>query len=279
MWDIKISNTELSMFKLVATGEVELGSLAGLAGLSPNRASEILLKLEEKGFISEQSRRPKMVRVNNLEHSQALYSLFQDQGHIDWPQYLSGSAIQVLAPITDEFKNPSEMARGVGLKTVYNVLNKIKAIGAVEKQKGSYCISNRFGSLKRFLIKFTQYYNLQLINELNPGAWTIYNGVEMAVFGSRSRLTDKRVILTGVEAVPDLFPDLITKHRLYVITRKKSISREEHIIITLYAMPNEGRIERAVRQTMENEKNGLDIGRMKRIAKRFDIEELIERMV
>ncbi len=57
MWNINLSKMELLIFRNISSEINGLGSLSRAVGLSVNRVSEILTKLEEKGFVLETDRR------------------------------------------------------------------------------------------------------------------------------------------------------------------------------------------------------------------------------
>ena len=276
MWNIKLSRTELLIFRFISSGNYGLGSISKAAGMSVNRVSEVLRKLEEKGFILEMNRRPKRVGFNNLEHSMALHTLFLEMSHIDWSKYLDNSSIPVLISIVDEFLKPDRMTYGTSLKTVYNVLKKFRSIGAVQKKGKAYGISSRFHLLKFFLVSYSKYYYRQLIPKIDPEAWIIWNGGNRVLFGSRSSIEDDRVVITGIQAVPEFFPDLVCDHYLYVVPKREKLPAEEHLAYTLRGLSNEGRVRRAIKELIRNKMMDLNVSHLHGLAERMGVGHLLE---
>ncbi len=276
MWNINLSKMELLIFRNISSGINDLGSLSRAVDLSVNRVSEVLTKLQKKEFVLEMDRRPRRVAINNLEHSLALRALFLEMDHIDWSKYLDNSSIPVLVNITNEFLRPDQMAYNVSLKTVYNVLNNFKSIGGVQKHGGTYEISPRFHLLKFFLTSYSSYYYRKLITEIDTNSWIIWNRADKILFGTRNAIADEKVEMTGIQAVPEFFPDLVCDHYLYVAPKREKLTVEEHIAYTLRGLSNEGRVIRAVNNLIKNNTKDLDISRMKHLAERIGIGHLLE---
>jgi len=276
MWNINMSKKELLIFRNISSDINDLDSLSRAVDLSVNRVSEVLTKLEEKGFVLEMERRPRRVAINNLEHSMALRALLLEMDHIDWSKYLNNSSISVLINITDELLRPDQMAYKTSLKTVYNVLKKFRSIGGVQKHGGAYRISSRFHMLKFFLTSYSSYYYRKLIAEIDVDAWIIWNGTDKILFGAHKVIADERVEMTGIQAVPDLFPDLVCDHYLYVAPKRENLTVEEHMAYTLRGLSNEGRVIRTVKKLIKNNTKNLDIARMKHLSERMGIGHLLE---
>lgn len=276
MWNINLSKMELLIFSNISSEINDLGSLSRAADLSVNRVSEILKKLEEKGFVLDMARRPRRVGIRDLEHSMALRALFLEMAHIDWSKYLDNSSISVLINIADEFVRADQIAYETSLKTVYNVLKKFRSIGGVRKHGGAYKISSRFHMLKFFLDSYSSYYYRRLITEIDTDAWIIWNGPDKILFGANKVIADERVEMTGIQAVPDRFPDLVCDHYLYVVPKKKDLTVEEHIAYTLRGLSNEGRVIRAVNKLLKNNTKDLDIACMKHLLERTCTGHLLE---
>jgi len=276
MWNLKLSKKELLIFRCISSGINDLGSISRAVELSVNRVSEVLTKLERKGFIQETDRRPKRVEIRNLEHPMALHALFVEMDYIDWSEYLKSSSIPVLINIADEFLRPDQMAHDVSLKTVYNVLNKFKSIGGIRKRGGAYGISSRFPLLRSFLISYSGYYYRQWIREMDADAWIIRIRGNKVLFGTRKTIENESVEMTGIQAVPEFFPDLVTDHFLYVVPRRDMLTSEEHLAYTLLGLSNERRVRRAIKDHIRDNAKNLDISLLLRLAEKMGIGHLLE---
>lgn len=275
MWNLQLGKPEIRVFGCILQGVAGMKEIASAVGLSSNRVSEILGELEQKNFTRTVVRRPKRVAIGNGEHAAALHTLIRETGHIDWSRYLHGSAVSVLVKIAAGPDRPDRIAHGSSLKTVYNVLNRFTAIGAIRKRGRTYTMSPRYHHLKDFLLSYSRYYNRCLVREIDPGAWMIWNGGNCILIGTRNRLDDERAEITGIHAVPELFPDVISDHYLYVVPKTQPLTREEHIAYVLKGFSSEGRVIRRVKQFLKDGDNDLDRDTLHRLAGRMGVEDHI----
>lgn len=275
MWDFNLSQNELRFFISICKGLTDLGSLSQAHKLSKNRSSEIVASLQEKGLVTEIRRRPKIVSVSFFAHSQALKNLIEDQGHIDWPKFLSNSTIRILVQILREPLPAKRLMNGLSKKTAYNVLDRSSAIGAIRTEDNKYQISDRFVSLKIFLEEFGKFYHLSLIQEIDQNLWMIYNGPDLALVGARKQIFDKRLIPTGIGGAPEYFGDLLSSQYLYLVSQRTNFLSEEHIVFAVLGNPNEGRIIRVVKGVLADPPENFNVKLSLKRVRSFGLEAIL----
>lgn len=129
--------------------EVPISMLADRLGWSPGHTSRIVSELEAKGCIrTREAGRQKLVLLAEVEPVEQLENLITEYSHVDFPQLIAGSGLQLLYYL-DRSRTATELTEmsGVSRATVYRRLDGLQRVGIVGKSDSHYQINEPFSTL------------------------------------------------------------------------------------------------------------------------------------
>lgn len=139
----------LSYLVTEGESEVPISTLADQLGWSAGHTSRIVSDLEARGCIrTTEAGRQKLVTLADIEPVEQLQSLVTEYGHVDFPELVAGSGLQLLYYL-DRSRTATELAEvsDISRATVYRRLNELQAVGIIGKSKSHYELNDPFSKL------------------------------------------------------------------------------------------------------------------------------------
>lgn len=130
-------------------GEISIGDLAEKMDWSDGHVSRVVSELESNGYVrTKRDGRQKLVVLSEIEPIERLESLVLEYSHVDFPELIAGSGLDVLYYL-DEPRTATVLSEvsGVSRATVYKRLNTLQRVGIVGKSESHYRLNEPFSSL------------------------------------------------------------------------------------------------------------------------------------
>ncbi len=190
---------------------------------SQSRISSVVSDLENKGLVDlEKKGLSKKISVANSKHASILKKLFA-MHPVDFENCLSGSALEVLQPITEDELSRSEVSKRCGYseRTVSRVFDRMRERGMIVEESGLYSINPRYAALSEFISEFQSYLNVKRSRSFSPTSTMIWErGKEFMV--ETRETNEEDYFLTGYDRLADFGVPLITTgSRYYFYTEMK----------------------------------------------------------
>ncbi|MGM0510717.1 MAG: hypothetical protein ACQESD_06285 [Thermoplasmatota archaeon] len=273
MFDYRLSKKEISLLLKICRNEQGIRSLANLTSLSYSRTSELLSRLENKGFIIKSNTLKKKIAISDREHTQRFCDLVKIKQHIDWEHILSDSKIKILTQLCympNSIKNLSHLTSKTE-KTIRYSLEKPREIGIItEKNK----ITDRFEPLCSFLESWRRYHNIKYMKETSPNQTFLWQGGLEFIVETENPIDHRELQETGPSKLGE---ELYYTDYMYIYSNREQ-GKYEHILNALTVRPGDRRVLKAVERRIKREDMSLQelIKQAERYRKEIDTEELEE---
>jgi len=175
---MKLSKSELKLLILLSRRrEVDLMEIRSSLGLIPARISQLVSSLRENGLIEDTRHgREKAIAISGSKHALLFVELTHEFEHMDLPQILSGSNLEVLSAVSHlHLKSRAEIHKGslVSEASVARSLSKLRQRGIVSRNS-IYAVSERFSKLREFVMEFRHYLNRRIAGVLSERAHIVW---------------------------------------------------------------------------------------------------------
>lgn len=273
MFDYRLSKKEITILEETCKGGRSIEEIQQHIDLSYSRTSELLTRLESKGFISKSNTLKKDISISDREHAQKFCDLVKRKQHIDWKPILSESKAKILTQLC-YMPHPKKLLSQLTLrseKTIRYSLERPREIGILTKDNE---ITERFRPLCSFLNSWRRYYNIKFKEEIAPNATFLWQGGLEFIIETEREIDDDRLQSTAPSA---LAKDIFYTKNTYICSHVEQ-NIYEHILNTLTVRPDDKRVLEAVKKELE----GLNVDRLISLAERYRKEvdtEKIKEMV
>ncbi len=224
---MKVRLNELQIEILQCLMKREYGTLKQISlelDKSQSRISSVVGDLENKGLVDLEKRGlSKKISVTNSKHASVLKKLFA-MHPVDFENCLSGSALEVLQPITEDDLSRSEVSKRCGYseRTVSRVFGRMKERGMIVKEGDFYSINPRYAVLSEFISEFQSYLNVKRSRSFSPTSTMIWEKGKEFLIETRETNEEKHYFLTGYDRLADFgVPLITTESRYYFYTEMK----------------------------------------------------------
>ncbi|MFQ5976157.1 MAG: winged helix-turn-helix domain-containing protein [Candidatus Hydrothermarchaeales archaeon] len=280
---------ELSALQIMILKELcadEYRNISGLAGAldkSLTRVSIAIKDLEKKGFVETQKIGiSKQLDISSNKHAVSFKIMAAQYPHLHLEKLLSGSALQILLPLTYRQKlrlEEIEKLSGCSERTLRRVVKGLKEFGImVVDENFSYSIGSFYFRLSEFIRDFQGYLNLRLALSFSNTAVILWQqGKEFLI----KALAEKKVecfFPTGYEKLSDYGIQLIlTGSRYYFYSPfKKKLGVEDAALHTLSLEPESPRNVLYVLMIVAKNIGKIDRDYLRSEAAKFGLEGAVE---
>ncbi len=260
MFDYRLSPKEINILANLCKKERSIEELSKNISLSYTRTSELITRLQRKGFLTKTGTLKKTVRTTKAEHAQRFCELITTFPHIDWKDLLSHSKVEILTQICSsehDIKQLSEITKKTE-RTIRNNLKKPNEMGLIEKKDDRFKITERFTPLCSFLKSWRYFYNSSLIEEVKPSSAMIWQqGLEF-IIESDSPIDNENFDETGPSILSDLDDELVYTSHTYIYT-KRGLDIKDHLKNALRIERDNKRIQKSVKKIAKTKDISLDL--------------------
>lgn len=218
-----------------------IGELARALKKSPTRVSIALRELEEKGFVEKRKRGvSKRVALSSNKHAVSFKTLLNQYPHIRFEKLLSGSALEVLLPLTFYHKKKLKDiagASGYSEITVRRALKKLKMHGIVVADRDfHYSMGSFYFWLAEFIRDFQDFINLRLALSFSSTSVVLWRWGKEFLVKTREEKERENFLPTCYEKMADYGIQLIlTGSRYYLYSpSRKELKVEDVALHTLF---------------------------------------------
>lgn len=218
-----------------------IGELAKALKKSPTRVSIALKDLENKGFVERKKIGiSKKVVLSNNKHAVSFKTLLNQYSHLNFEKFLSGSALEILLPLTfyhkRKFKNIARVS-GCSEITVRRTIKKLKEFGVVVVDRNFfYSIGSFYFWLAEFIRDFQDFINLRLALSFSNTSVVLWRWGKEFLIKTREEKKQKNFFPTCYEKMSDYNIQLIlTEFRYYFHSPfRKKLRVEDVALHTLF---------------------------------------------
>ncbi len=253
MFDYQLSKKEISILRKTCGSDQSIDSLKDQINLSYSRTSEILTKLENKGFINKSNNLKKNISISDRNHAQKLCDLLRKKGHIDWETVLSDSKAKILTQLCYMPQNIKHLSKLTSRsnKTIRYSLKKPQELGILTN---SNQITERYESLCSFLQSWRRYHNIKFVKERAQNSTFQWQGGLEFIIENEQKIDHKKLQETGPSKLDE---ELFYTQNTYIYSNKPQ-NIYDHIINSLTIYPDDKRIHNAVKKVIKKRKMDID---------------------
>jgi DNA-binding MarR family transcriptional regulator len=175
---MKLSKSELKLLNLLSRrGEMDLGEIISSLGLTPARISQLVSSLRKSDFIKDTRHgMGKAIALSGSKHALLFAEVSNEFEHIDFPQILSGSNLEVLSAVSYlHLRSRTEIRDRclVSEASVARSLSKLRQRGVVQRNS-IYAVNGRFSRLREFIMEYRRYLNSRIASGLSERAHIVW---------------------------------------------------------------------------------------------------------
>ncbi len=215
-----LSESELTVLSYLGTAAEESlvqRELADELEWDPGHTSRVVSRLAENGLlIREQQNGRYNVSLSNAEPTERLADLIREFPHIDFPDLLAGSTIQLLYYLDGE-RTAAELTEwtDVSRATVYRRLKQLRNVGIVTKRGTRFDLTSQFDGLAAFARSLVQHMHRQEASANAVVVRLIWTDVDKYLFSCRADMTAPHFHQTGPDALDQYGISLLTREEQY----------------------------------------------------------------
>lgn len=205
--------TVLSHLSSEADGNLRQRELADQLEWDPGHASRVVSGLAERGLITrEQQNRRYRLGLSNAEPTRRFADLASEFPHIDFPDLLAGSTIELLYYLNAE-RTAAELTEwtAVSRATVYRRLEQLRKVGIITKRDTRFALTSQFEALATFARSLVHHMHRQEANDHATGVRLIWSDVDEYLFSCRTEVTESLFHRTGPDALDQYGIELLTR--------------------------------------------------------------------
>jgi predicted transcriptional regulator len=183
----------------------------------PGHTSRVVSRLAERELIIREQRNGRYsITLSNAEPTERFADLTREFPHIDFPDLLAGSTIQLLYYL-DAARTAAELTEWteVSRATVYRRLKRLRNVGIVTKRDTGFALTNQFEDLAAFARSLVHHLHRQEASDHAAGVRLIWTDVDEYLFSCRTEVTASLFHLTGPDALEQYGIPLLTREGQY----------------------------------------------------------------
>ena len=215
-----LSESELTVLSHLSThtgnGLIQR-ELADELGWDPGHTSRVVSRLAECELIIREQRNGRYsISLSNAEPTERFADLTREFPHIDFPDILAGSTIQLLYYLDAE-RTAAELTEwgDVSRATVYRRLKQLRNVGIVTKRDTGFALTNQFEELAAFARSLVRHLHRQEASNHAAGIRLIWTDVDEYLFSCRTEVTASLFHQTGPDALDQYGISLLTRENQY----------------------------------------------------------------
>jgi predicted transcriptional regulator len=211
-----LSESELTVLSYLSThadGSLIQRELADELDWDPGHTSRVVSRLAERELIIREQRNGRYsITLSNAEPTERFADLTREFPHIDFPDLLAGSTIQLLYYL-DAARTAAELTEWteVSRATVYRRLKRLRNVGIVTKRDTGFALTNQFDELATFARSLVHHLHRQEASDHAAGVRLIWTDVDEYLFSCRTEVTASLFHLTGPDALEQYGIPLLTR--------------------------------------------------------------------
>jgi DNA-binding MarR family transcriptional regulator len=215
-----LSESELTVLSYISThadGSLIQRELADELDWDPGHTSRVVSRLAERELIIREQRNGRYsITLSNAEPTERFADLTREFPHIDFPDLLAGSTIQLLYYL-DAARTAAELTEWteVSRATVYRRLKRLRNVGIVTKRDTGFALTNQFEDLAAFARSLVHHLHRQEASDHAAGVRLIWTDVDEYLFSCRTEVTASLFHLTGPDALEQYGIPLLTREGQY----------------------------------------------------------------
>jgi len=215
-----LSEPELTVLSHLSTEASEgliQRELADALDWDPGHTSRVVSSLAENGLVTrEQQDGGYRVFLSNAEPAERFADLAREYPHVDFPDLLAGSTIQLLYYLNDE-QTAAKLTEWTGASraTVYRRLKQLRNVGIVTKRDAQFVLTEQFDDLATFARSLVYHMHRQEARDHAAGVRLIWTDVDEYLFSCRTDVTGSLFQQTGPDALDQYGIPLLTREEQY----------------------------------------------------------------
>jgi predicted transcriptional regulator len=215
-----LSESELTVLSHLSThadGSLIQRELADELDWDPGHTSRVVSRLVERELIIREQRNGRYsISLSNAEPAERFADLTREFPHVDFPDLLAGSTIQLLYYL-DAARTAAELTEWteVSRATVYRRLKRLRNVGIVTKRDTGFALTNQFEDLAAFARSLVHHLHRQEASDHAAGVRLIWTDVDEYLFSCRTEVTASLFHLTGPDALEQYGIPLLTREGQY----------------------------------------------------------------
>ena len=215
-----LSEPELTVLSHLSTEASEgliQRELADALDWDPGHTSRVVSSLAENGLVTrEQQDGGYRVFLSNAEPAERFADLAREYPHVDFPDLLAGSTIQLLYYLNDE-QTAAKLTEWTDASraTVYRRLKQLRNVGIVTKRDAQFVLTEQFDDLATFARSLVYHMHRQEARDQAAGVRLIWIDVNEYLFSCRTDVTESLFQQTGPDALDQYGIPLLTREEQY----------------------------------------------------------------
>jgi len=209
---------ELEVLATVERGDT-ISDLASKLGHSESYLSRAVIGLRDKGLVyTERDGRRKRVIPSNSRAVEVYQDLVRQHSHIDFPELLTGKALEVLYYL-DQPRTVSEIAGRTDnyRNTVNRVFKRLRDRGLVGTDSGQYDFNGDFDRLHEFARELVHHLHRQHLESVAPYGTILWEDHDEFLAQTESEIEMDHFHETGLARFAGFgLQFLLTRHRYYL---------------------------------------------------------------
>lgn len=209
--------TVLSHLSTRADESLVQRELADELDWDPGHTSRVVTRLAESGLIiREQQQGQYRLALSNAEPTQRFADITREFPHVDFPDLLAGSTIQLLYYLDSE-RTAAELTEwtDVSRATVYRRLKQLRNVGVVTKRDARFTLTSQFKKLAMFVRSLVHHMHRQEASDHAAGVRLIWTDVDEYLFSCRTDPTASLFHQTGPDVLDQYGIELLTREEQY----------------------------------------------------------------
>jgi DNA-binding MarR family transcriptional regulator len=199
--------------------QLAVHDLADSLDWSESHTSRVISTLQERGFLrTERDSGQKLVSVTDIQPVEQLSDLTSEFEHVDFPNLISGSALNILYYL-DDARTATEIAELTSLSrnTVYRRLNELQNVGIVGKDHSQYQLTDSFASLSKLARSIAHHDHRQEALTQTDSVTIMWETHDEYLFSCKTAFTADGFHQTGPAVFEEFGVPLLTRNRFHYL--------------------------------------------------------------
>ncbi|MGA1848421.1 MAG: hypothetical protein ACMUHB_03685 [Thermoplasmatota archaeon] len=278
-----LSETDLTIMKMVAVKSERPSSLAGDIGVTLSTVSLSISHMVEIGLLKcTRSGRARYVGLQENEMGNKLKTFIIGNRNIDIVELFKGNGLLMLISMSGTGSTMIEIQVQTGLtrSTIIKYLKKWRRMGIIWKagHGGRYTISSNYPDLEVFLSLYSRYRLLEDLQKDLDDHLILFNDEEMVIFACEDTIDQKKYKPAAYSHLASMGYDVVADKEYYLYRRSgKRIGDTEAVIQAMRIDTLNPRPRRLLRKMIiEGKTDGSELSRL---SERYGIEEIVDNEV
>jgi len=202
----------------------------------PGYTSRVVSRLAERELlVREQQNGRYRISLSSTEPTRLFANLAREFPHVDFPELLAGSTIQLLYYLNAE-RTVVELTEwtAVSRATVYRRLKRLRNVGIVTKRDTRFALTSQFEDLAGFARSLVHHLHRQEASDHAAGVRLIWTDVDEYLFSCRTDVTASLFHQTGPDALGQYGIELLTREEQYYFrSEERTALTPEDLVVHL----------------------------------------------